>query len=88
MKEFKRFPYNHCRVFAWVFLQGFMKFNCCVLNCDFSDFSDSHDKSADHKQLKTENRVLTTQQFRWDTIFIEASTPQSVSYFPSEILSW
>ena len=62
-------------------------FECCVLNCDLFDFCDSHDKRADRKQLKTENRVLRTQQFRGNVIFVETSIRQSASYFLSEILS-
>ena len=38
-------------------------FDCCVLNYDLFDFFDSDDKSADHKELETENRFLRTQHF-------------------------
>ena len=61
--------------------------HCCLLNCDFSDCYDSHDKRPHHKQLKTENPGLTTDQFCGNALSVETSTPQSASYLPSEILS-
>ncbi len=53
-----------------------------VLNCDLFHFSDTHDKSTDHKRLKAENRVLRTQEFCGNAIFVETSTPQSAFIFP------
>ncbi len=74
-------PYN--RHSDWHKL-GSLCYTYWFLNCDLFDFCDER---THHNALKTENRVLTTQQFCGNAIFVGASTAQSDPHFSSGILS-